>query len=358
MKPAESSWGGTRILLWIVGVYSLSRLVLVYVGANAGRWLVLNPVFDVDRGLWGMWARFDSTRYLEIANSGYSLGYMGPAGWFPGYPVLVRLFHWWGDVLPSALLVSNLACLGALYFVFLLARMDFGESAAKKAILVYLAFPSAFLFSCVYAESTFLFFSCGAYWCLRTGRWRWAAVLLALATSTRMVGLALLPAFCWEAGQEYRDNPNRILSLTLAPAAVVGFFWYLHVKLGNFFLYVKTQNVFGRTLGVWANYSKHGRLLLEHKVGLGFLALEGMMLAFLWKTLRPSYRIYVLFSLAMTLYHVQGLAAHRFTLVLFPLFIALGVRMSIRYLVPWIALSSLGQAMLFAAWVQGYTATY
>ena len=59
----------------------------------------------------------------------------------------------------AALLVSNLAFLGALLALFALTADAFGERIARRAIVVTALFPTAFFFLAPYTESLFLFLS-------------------------------------------------------------------------------------------------------------------------------------------------------------------------------------------------------
>ena len=92
--------------------------------------------------------RQDAVWYLRLADDGWSRD-DASAAFFPLYPLTVRAVAW---VLPgrrrccAALLVSNLAFLGALLALFALTAEAFGDRVARRAIVVAAIFPTAFFF--------------------------------------------------------------------------------------------------------------------------------------------------------------------------------------------------------------------
>ncbi len=344
---------------WIFGSWILTRAALPLVGLLAHATL---PAYveaaEFSESVAGMWDRFDSLRYLDIAQRGYFPAYIGPAGYFPGYPVLFKLVSLGQGSLWSAVLVSNLCFLGALFCLRALLRLDYSAAQTRRMMLLQLAFPTAFLTSCVYSESAFLLFSVAAILAVRKGAWKSAVGLACLATLTRPTGGLLALVLFWERWQQGRRRPHEFASLLLIPATLIAFFAYLQHKVGSFWAYYKVQNYLSDFLGVASHLSDGRALKLEHYTGIGFLLrLLGIVVAG-WALMRGSYRLYVVFSMAMAIYHTQGLCTHRFMLVLFPLFIVLEQRIPKRFY-PWVVgLSFLAQWVLFALWVRGYRATY
>jgi multiple sugar transport system substrate-binding protein len=77
------------------------------------------------------WERWDGLWFLRIASDGYSPGDLG-AAFFPLYPLAIRAAGTalGGHPLAGALVVSNLAFLGALVVVYLLTRHEFDRDLA------------------------------------------------------------------------------------------------------------------------------------------------------------------------------------------------------------------------------------
>jgi hypothetical protein len=189
----------SRVLVWaagIAGVLALDR-VRGWQGFDPARLTApFGPLGDI---LVAPAARWDSVWYLAIAADGYA-SEAGRAAFFPLYPLLVRAVG-----APAALVVpdravhvvagvvvSLAALLAGLYLVHRLASLELGEAAAGLATALVAFSPTAFFFSAVYSESLFLALSVGTLYAGRLGRWRWAAVLGALAAATRSTGVLLV----------------------------------------------------------------------------------------------------------------------------------------------------------------------
>ena len=144
--------------------------------------------------------RQDAVWYLRLADDGWSTE-DASAAFFPLYPLTVRAVGWIlpGDDLAAALLVSNLAFLGALLALFALTAEAFGDRVARNAVVVAAIFPTAFFFLAPYTESLFLLLSVLTFREARHGRWGRVAGFGALAALTRSVGLLLIPALLVEA---------------------------------------------------------------------------------------------------------------------------------------------------------------
>lgn len=345
--------------LWLVLIWLASRVWIWLSGTYADRWIEAAPRFLPPGDGWAqMFNRFDGLRYLEIADRGYFMAIQGPAGWFPGYPLLIQAFGFLENDLVGGVVVSNLAFLGALVCLYHLLKLDFTEGAVRRIILLVVAFPTAFLSSCVYAEPTFLLCSVSSLLALRTDRWKLSVLLAAAAALVRPQGCVLAVVLLWEYSKREERSWLDISMLALIPAAVLAFFAHLKLKLGFFSAYFIVQRELGYSLGVAGTLAAGRPLVAEHKVALGFLALELLLLIVGWKSMKPLYRVYLVLAMTMPLVHTQGLCTHRFMWVLFPLFIALEERVP-RKLYPLVLLASwLAQAWLFGLWVQGYRTTY
>lgn len=139
---------------------------------------------------WGKWANWDGGHFRGIAEAGYI---PFQVVFFPLYPLLIKLLIFLGlHSLWGGLLISNLAIIGALFYLYKLVSLDFDETIAKKAVFITLAFPTAFYFNAVYSESLFLFLTTGAFYYARTKRWLLAILLASLAAVTRLTGLMVI----------------------------------------------------------------------------------------------------------------------------------------------------------------------
>lgn len=196
--------------------------------------------------------RQDAAWYLRLADDGWSPN-DASAAFFPLYPLVVRAVSWVlpGDDVLAALLVSNLAFLGALLALFALTAEAFGERLARRAIVVAAIFPTAFFFLAPYTESLFLMLSILAFREARHDRWERVALFGAAAALTRSVGILLVPALSIDAisqrarGRALAVRLGCVGAVALAP--MVWFAWW-GVAHGRWLAPLQAQANWGREL--------------------------------------------------------------------------------------------------------------
>ena len=283
--------------------------------------------------------RQDAVWYLRLADDGWSTG-DASAAFFPLYPLTVRAVAWVlpGDDLLAALLVSNLAFLGALLALFALTAEAFGERIARRAIVVAAVFPTSFFFLAPYTESLFLLLTILTFREARHDRWARVAVFGALAALTRSVGILLVPALLIDAvrgrsgGDRGRAGGARALGARISGAAAIAlgplcwFAWWGLVH-GNWLAPLDAQRNWGRELQPpWVSlgravefaWSFQSYWLLDLLI-VG-LAIAGFALAL--PALRSSEAAYGAMSLLLPLFYPFGdrplLSVPRFAVVVFP----------------------------------------
>jgi 4-amino-4-deoxy-L-arabinose transferase-like glycosyltransferase len=184
----------------------------------------------------GMWLRWDTPWYLEIAAHGYNC--YGTSAFMPLYPLLIRgLGFLTGDnLLAAALLISSVASFLVFYLLYQLARELTGSSEIARASVVALAlFPVAFFLMAGYTEALFLALAIGAYLAARRERWLLAGALAALATLTRLQGVLLLALLGLElllAQRSRLKDWRPWLALLFAPAALALFIGFIRLTQG------------------------------------------------------------------------------------------------------------------------------
>jgi hypothetical protein len=212
------------------------------------------------------WARWDAAHYVAIAAGGYGGDNPSPdggLGFFPLYPLLMR-----GAVAavgaaptPTALALAGIviANLCFLIAVPLLARVGaglFGEQAGRQAAVLVCLTPFGFFFNAAYSESLFLVLAIGSLALANRGRWWAAAALAALASATRLVGLALAPALLLLALRRPSGLREQLAAIVLAPAGAIAWFAYTAIEFDDPLAYFRAQ-------ATWGGWREHVRFYAE-----------------------------------------------------------------------------------------------
>lgn len=290
------------------------------------------------------WANFDGEHYLSIAYQGYlPLTYF----FFPAYPFLISLISSLvkNSFLTHAIVgfvVSNIIFLFGLAGFWKLMELDFSKTIRKNAILLLLLFPTSFYFGSVYTESLFFTTVVWSFYFARERKWIISGLLGAIATATRVVGLALVPALIVELIIQHKKKRKNLLApfagIATSLLGIGGYMLYLFNKTGDSLSFMKSVEIFGQQRSSTfvllpqvfyryffkvlpnINYSYFPVVFstyLEIATALLFLVL--VVIAF--KKLRLSYAIY--FALGYLIPTLSGSFSsfHRYVLVLFPAFI-------------------------------------
>ena len=215
-KPSpllKSEW------IWLVGIFLFARLLYSGVGILTLRGDPLEemwrriPADDIyqSRALtvpdWGEgsrllvdnWYRWDTGWYLKIAALGYD-AQDGSIIFAPLYPLIIRLIQpiLGGHYLLAALLISNAACFAVLALFYRLALSEsFTTDEARRAVVLFLAFPTGFYLFAAYSEALFLAFALATFLMAKHKRWFWAGVMAALAALARLNGWILSIPLAW-----------------------------------------------------------------------------------------------------------------------------------------------------------------
>lgn len=172
------------------------------------------PAYSPSYLLAGVWQRFDTNWYLQIARQGYQ----DPRAvvFYPLYPLLIRGLGFIGiPPLWAALLLARLAAVALLWGLIELLELDLTSAQARWSAAWLLAWPSGFMLFAAYPDSLMLALAVWAFLLARRGRWWPAALCAAFACTTKAAGSAVIAALlvqCW------REKRWRIGPLVLAAA--------------------------------------------------------------------------------------------------------------------------------------------
>ncbi len=118
----------------------------------------------------------------------------------PFYPVVCRALCWLtgASAFAMAEVVSNGALIASGYAMFRLVELDGDPAAARRAALLLMFCPMTYFYSIPYTESMFMLVTLLAVLCARRRRFGWALLFGAMASCTRVVGMAVAIPVYWE----------------------------------------------------------------------------------------------------------------------------------------------------------------
>ena len=292
-----------------------------------------------------MWARWDSGWYLDIAQHGYSFvpGKQSNVAFLPLYPDLIRLVHFvfplsrdvgWLD---DGIILSNLALLVALIYLYRLVRLDYERRTAARAVLYVCVFPTTLFLSAVYSESLFLALVVAAFYYARTARWFVAGLLAAAAAVCRPPGILLVLPLVFEYMSQRQFQWRRIkpdsLALSFPLLALVGHLVFLRLRFGEWDVIERAQlnqgwkrtftlpwnTVFGSFHDIGSLRGFHGSFEVLFTIALFGLAIFSCF------RLPRSYAIYAVVSVLFITSWGTLLSTPRFGLVIFPIVMVLAL---------------------------------
>ncbi|MFN2194900.1 MAG: mannosyltransferase family protein [Anaerolineales bacterium] len=363
----------TRVGLLLVGWFSQflpPDPTFPYWDINTRAWLVTtNRLLD-------MWARWDTSWYLQIIDTGYHAASSGIGGqsnlaFFPLFPYLVKSLvlltppGWRSQslTLAAGLLLTNLLLIGALIvFYRLTLKLTGNQSHARRAVWYLLIFPTSFFLSSFYSEATFLFFSLAAFYFGEKHSWAASGIMGFLAALTRPVGVLLVMPLGWLFLQEYRgkNRPSRwsLAWLGLIPAGLLIYLLSVFPLTGDFLAPLKIQVAWSRAFtSPWQTLFYPAGI--DPKIGLFqqitvVFTLVVVVISFR-KIPNPIYGLYAGLLILPSLLSGTLLSFARFVIVAFPVFLCLGMLGQNKNLDRWLTVIFLMlQALLMAGWSQFY----
>ncbi|MBI9049899.1 MAG: hypothetical protein JEZ00_10790 [Anaerolineaceae bacterium] len=372
-------------LPFILFIFIICRLILLLAAWFSGYFLP-NPSYQhfVDQGwflsphfLIDIWSRWDAEWYLNIVNNGYYViddiqSTYSTVAFFPLFPLLVKVISL---LVPKALLsqsmflliglgVNNTLLVAALYFLYRFTDEFFHSEIFNKAIIVlFLAYPASFYFSCFYTESLFLFLSIFCLWAAKKGHWFRAAIFCGLLSITRPqgilmvlpIGILLLQSMQWKL----KNFPRSAFWLLLIPVPLLLYLTYMQALTGDFFAPITAQAAWGKETSNFkinfidifltpeASVYKIDAVLSFIFIGLSILSLFSLP--------SPAYGVFALLIILMPVISGTTVSMTRYIAVAFPAFIALVKAVKKEILIYSVAAIFFAiQIFYFVGWVNYY----
>ncbi len=335
---------------WPLAIIVIGRLGL-FVLAFAG--LALIRDYDSGRTTWELfgenrwlngWVRWDAGWYKDIAELGYAItprfNEQRNVVFFPLYPLLIGAVRTVTRHTGMAgLIVSNLSFVVALLLLYRLTLRHYGQEIAKATLILVSVYPFSFYYSAMYSEALFFVLTVAAFSFGHRSQWLLAALMAALASATRFVGvtLGLALLLLYLEGIEYQIKRIRInvLWLALSPMGFVAYLVYLAYAFDNPLIFATGRYVEGWEANSLESFQSalttisRANLLTGDfmLIDLGGLGLTLLMVASVVMKRRELPLAYVAWTIVYVL--VAGLGGWhnlgRYILPVFPIYLALAL---------------------------------
>lgn len=309
-------------------IWILSILAIFYLG-----FLTIPNINPQSGDFLNRLGNWDGGHYLGIAEFGYSEKYQ--YAFFPLYPLLIKAVNiLTQNYLVSSLLISIISSFLAIHLLFNLIHLDFDRKIAEGVVLVLLMFPTSFYFLTAYSEGLFLFLVLATFLNLRKNNLVLATAAAALASATRVFGVALVLALIIEVWTKQGINKSNWYVL-LAPFGLVIYCWYLFNQTGDPFYFITAQSHWQRVLtpppqSFWETLRS---LATPNFITQNFNAFLDLLFAVFglglilraFRFLPIAYAVYGLISILLPLATPSLSSIPRFLLPIFPIFILIAL---------------------------------
>lgn len=309
-------------IVYILSLFIVTRVILTAIGIFS-RMLLGGPYLKPLSGIaplniWGVW---DSLHYSEIASSGYIV--QNNIAFFPLYPLLMKLLGvLTGNVFIAGLIISNACLLIACYYFYKLVRMDEDKQTSLDSIKFLFLYPTAFVLSGAFTESLYLALIVACFYYARKDNWALAGTLGLLLAMTRSIGVLVIIPLAYEYLRSKDFKLERLkpdaLFLLLIPMGLAAFMAYCYYIRGDFLAFAHIQTSWGREISNPVYELISG--LMHAKINAVITVLCLVTLTAFYKKIGFSYWLVGMYSILVPLMTGIG-GMHRYTLVIFPLFI-------------------------------------
>lgn len=301
------------------------------------------------------WYRWDTIRYLEIADFGYEFDLVNTV-WPPLFPFVIKVLGFFiQPSILSAIIGSNIFFIVGTFLTILLVKELFDEETAKNTIFFLVTFPTSFYLVAGYSESLFLTLSVAVFLLIRRKKWLWAGVISAFAALSRVQGIILVvPIFIELIRDYYKDRNLRnlltnSLSCIYAPFAYGIYSLYVHYGLNTNWPWDTLSAYWAQSFAwPWEGYYYTFLSILGNTKLIDYSPTIVKILNILFS----FFSIYILFKIRKIIpislsiyswvmlfiiigkidYNDSLVSTIRYILTLFPIFIALAVEIKNKYI--------------------------
>ncbi len=352
-------------LSWKLLVFLLALLATLIIPLNWGETYIspfhpsnvpYNYQIDPPYYIW-IWANFDGAQYLSIARSGY-LDFQ--YGFFPLYPAFITFLHNLLQIryIFAGEIISSGCFLLALFFIWKLLKIDDKKNLLSLFFLIIILFPTSFFYGAVYNDSLFFLLATLSIYFARRQSWIPSSISAAIATLTRLNGLALFFLIFFEYILSAKKNSSgwkfnqlfssltsslkfknllksKIYFVILIPLAFVGYLVFVQIDSGSWTSLFTSMSIWNQDkpifpLQVFWRYIKIIFTASPHYLNywiaiseLFFVILYILLLFYSFKKIRFSYWIFFLISVLIPAFTGTFQGMPRYGLHLYPFFLTL-----------------------------------
>lgn len=340
-----------RHWLWDPIVIYLTTRVGIFVLTTFGpAMLPLKSGQRLDPLSLGAWVagltRWDTGWYLAIVYHGYYVNpktHVGSVAFYPLYPILISVVsRVVGNPPLVAVIISNLAFLGALIVLYHLIATKFDRIVARQTIVFLCVFPYALFYSAAYTESLFLITAALSFWYAEREHWWRSGLAGMFCALSRPTGLIVAPAilliYLQRRKYDWRQIDWKILACCLVGVGTLLYAGYLGIRFGDPLASVKA------TTEGWGHFNifvgGQGRLnpAVFHLGDYDLVLALNVLVTVLWiiatipvyRLMGPGYAIFVLLGAAIPI--TTGIESlGRYVSILFPVFVLLAYHLRDRF---------------------------
>ncbi|MFN8482500.1 MAG: hypothetical protein U0768_05460 [Anaerolineae bacterium] len=382
VAPAVASRRFAISRTWLSAVFvpfAMSRLVILVAGVLAMYIMPENSLgiaYHVSPYPWlDMWSRWDAMWYIKVATLGYYFipGQESTIAFYPLYPALLRGLTSLltigreaniADYTIAGLMISNVAFLFALTFLYRLTALELEEGAARRAVWYLAIFPGSIFLSAPYAEPVFLALIILSFYLARRRYWAAGAYAGFLAALSRLVGAFAFIPFLAEAINHWREARRLDGSFTSGLLPLIGaimFPLYLFFRFGDPLAFIHVQEAWKREVAypwdAFLNYLREPVVAHGFRGSLLDLAVTTIALVLLVlgaRKLPVRYTIFATLVLFASISTGTLTSLVRHTMGAFPLFMTMGYYGRHKWLDQVVVVLSIGLlavlSVLYALW--------
>jgi hypothetical protein len=192
-----------------------------------------------------LFIKWDAVCYYTIADCGYFIDnpeFHENVGWFPFYPIVIRLFSHFVRLDYAMVFVSASSFLLSLILLQRLVSSKYSERSSFWAIAALCTFPTSFYFLLGFPYSLFLLLSLSVFLLLEQNRASLSAVFESLLLITYPSGVLIYIPKIYFFIRNKKYTAKNLFLLIIPSVSVFIYFLYYKFAYGDFLLYVTFQS--------------------------------------------------------------------------------------------------------------------